>query len=70
MRFYKPALTLIIAFFVLAHSVVHAEPIYHEINYPAGNGPFPVVIALHTSGGFKTIKRQISKYTNPILVLE
>ena len=64
MRFYKSALTLIIAFFVLTHSVVHAEPIYHEIKYPEGNGPFPVVIALHTSGGFKTVKRQISKYTN------
>ena len=64
MRFYKSALTLIIAFFVLTHSVVHAEPIYHEIKCPEGNGPFPVVIALHTSGGFKTVKRQISKYTN------
>ena len=49
---------------VTANSAANAEPIYHEINYPEGNGPFPVVIALHTSGGFKTVKRQISKYTN------
>ena len=55
---------LFVAAIVTANSVANAEPIYHEINYPAGNGPFPVVIVLHTSGGFKTVKRQISKYTN------
>ncbi len=40
-----------------------AEPIYHEVYYPEGSGPFPAVIALHTSGGFKTVKKQIKKYT-------
>jgi len=55
---------LFVAAMVTANSAANAEPIYHEINYPEGNGPFPVVIALHTSGGFKTVKRQISKYTN------
>jgi dienelactone hydrolase len=29
-----------------------------------GSGSFPVVIALHTSGGFRTVKPQISKYTD------
>ena len=64
MKFYKTVLTLLVAALVLGNPPVHAEPIYHEINYPEGNGPFPVVIALHTSGGFRTVKRQISKYTN------
>jgi len=63
-KFQKVALTVIMAFFVLTHAVAHAEPIYHEINYPEGNGPFPVVIALHTSGGFDTVKASISNYTN------
>ncbi|MBN42889.1 MAG: hypothetical protein CL573_05305 [Alphaproteobacteria bacterium] len=47
---------------MVVHSASYAEPIYHEIRYPEGDGPFPVVIALHTSGGFKTVKHQISKY--------
>ena len=55
---------LFVAAMVTANSAANAEPIYHEIKYPAGNGPFPVVIALHTSGGFKTVKKQIPKYTN------
>ena len=55
---------LFVAAMVTANSAANAEPIYHEIKYPAGNGPFPVVIALHTSGGFNTVKKQISKYTN------
>ena len=64
MKFYKHALTLLVTALVLGNSLVYAEPIYHEINYPEGNGPFPVVIALHTSGGFRTVKPQISKYTS------
>ena len=47
---------LFVADIVTANSPDNAEPIYHEIKYPAGNGPFPVVIALHTSGGFNTVK--------------
>jgi len=45
-------------------NISQAEPIHHEIIYPSGDGPFPVVIALHTSGGFKTIKSQIPKYVD------
>jgi len=41
----------------------YADPIYHNVSYPDGSGPFPTVIALHTSGGFKTIQEQIGKYT-------
>ena len=39
-----------------------AEPIYHEKYYPDGSGPFPAVIALHTSGGFKTVKHLLQRY--------
>ena len=39
-----------------------AEPIYHETSYPEGNGPFPVIVALHTSSGFKSVQHQIAKY--------
>jgi len=32
---------------------VFAEPIFHEKKYPDGKGPFPAVLILHTSGGFR-----------------
>ena len=41
-----------------------AEAIYHEKFYPDGSGPFPAVIALHTSGGFKTVKHLIQRYVD------
>ena len=41
-----------------------AEPIFHEKHYPKGDGPFPAVIALHTSGGFKTVKHLIQRYVD------
>ena len=41
-----------------------AEPIYHEKYYPDGSGPFPAVIALHTSGGFKSVKHLIQRYVD------
>jgi carboxymethylenebutenolidase len=43
---------------------VRAEAIYHEKFYPDGSGPFPAVIALHTSGGFKTVKHLIQGYVD------
>ncbi len=45
-------------------SSARAEPIYHEKYYPDGSGPFPAVIALHTSGGFKTVKHLIQRYVD------
>jgi len=39
-----------ILFFFFSISL-KAEPIAHKKYYPEGNGPFPVVINLHTSGG-------------------
>ena len=47
--------------FIFASSA-RAEAIYHEKFYPDGSGPFPAVIALHTSGGFKTVKHLIQRY--------
>ena len=55
------------AFLVLAiclnfSTSARSETIYHEKFYPDGSGPFPAVIALHTSGGFKTVKHLIQRY--------
>ena len=38
---------------------VRAEAIYHEKFYPDGSGPFPAVIALHTSGGLLLRRSQL-----------
>ena len=43
---------IIIYFFII--SAAFSDPIYHEKKYPSGNGPFPAVILLHSSGGFKS----------------
>ena len=51
-------------FFVALASSARAEPIYHEKFYPKGTGPFPAVIALHTSGGFRTVKHLIKRYVD------
>ena len=45
-------------------SIVTAEVIYHEKWYPKGDGPFPVVIVLHTAGGFKRIGHLPRRYTD------
>ena len=47
----KKLLFLTSFIFITFITTVNAEPIFHEKYYPSGNGPFPVVIALHTSGG-------------------
>ena len=51
-------------FFLIFASSAQSEPIYHEKYYPDGSGPFPVVIALHTSGGFKSVKHLIQRYVD------
>ena len=52
------ASSLMLGFF----STLKAEPIFHEKYYPGGNGPFPVVIALHTSGGYKTVRKSVNGF--------
>lgn len=55
---------LILGCLSLPITSAHSEPIYHEVHYPAGAGPFPAVIALHTSGGFKTVQHLIKRYVD------
>ena len=43
---------IVICFFIT--SLAFSDPIYYEKKYPSGNGPFPAVILLHSSGGFKS----------------
>lgn len=43
-----------IIFFLIFSNFSLAEPIYHEKKYPEGKGPFPAIIVLHSSGGFKS----------------
>ena len=45
---------LLFVIYFLISSAVFSEPIYHEKKYPSGNEPFPLVILLHSSGGFKS----------------
>ena len=45
---------ILIVFYFLFFGSAFSEPIYHEKKYPSGNEPFPVVILLHSSGGFKS----------------
>ena len=59
---YKIIVGLSVCFMFSSNS--QAEPIYHEKYYPDGSGPFPAVIALHTSGGFKTVKHLIQRYVD------
>ena len=49
---------------LICSSSAQAEEIYHEKFFPDGSGPFPAVIALHTSGGFKTVKHLIRQYVD------
>lgn len=57
-------LTFFLGFILLGYSsTAYAEPIFHEKHYPTGNGPFPVIIALHASNGYKTVKKAIKGFT-------
>ena len=56
-------LKFLLSFILFSFSLTaNAEPIFHEKYYPSGNGPFPAVIALHTSGGYKTVRKSIKGY--------
>jgi dienelactone hydrolase len=45
---------ILILIYFLFIGPAFSEPIYHEKKYPLGNEPFPAVILLHSSGGFKS----------------
>jgi dienelactone hydrolase len=69
MKLHKGICALVLAALTACTDTQHVEPapvgpIYHEISYPDGDGPFPVVVALHSSGGFESVRRQITKYTD------
>jgi dienelactone hydrolase len=56
-------LTFLLSFILLSFTTkVNAEPIFHEKHYPSGKGPFPVVIALHTSFGYKSVRKAIKGF--------
>jgi len=56
-------LAVLLVYLIFTHSA-WAEPIYHEKFYPEASGPFPAVIALHSSGGFKRIKHLVQRYVD------
>ena len=43
-----------------------AQPIKYEVSFPTGNGPFPAVITLHTSGGYEATKRWVENFKSHI----
>ncbi len=44
--------------------LAYAEPIFYETHYPnTTTGSVPAVIALHSSGGYRTIARKVEAYT-------
>lgn len=58
----KKFLILSIYIFLNAFGSVKAEPIFHEKYFPSGDGPFPTIVLLHTSGGYKTVKKNVDDY--------
>ena len=57
------AVLVVFFLFVSWSNASRAEKsIYHEIYYPKGDGQFPALIILHTSGGFNTVKNKIERY--------
>ena len=47
---------------------VTSEHIYHEKSYPAGSGPFPGIISLHSSGGFRGSQLLIENFRSDVWV--
>jgi dienelactone hydrolase len=55
---------LLVSWVFLVGNSANSEPIFHEVYYPAGDGPFPGLVMLHTSGGYKTILPRVETYVN------
>ena len=58
----KNIIILINFIFISLITTANSEPIFHDKYYPNGGGPFPVVIALHTSSGYKTVKKAVKGF--------
>ena len=58
------SLVSVISIMLASTYTLSAEPIYYEAFYPKAKQRLPAVILLHTSSGFKSIRRQIPKYRN------
>ncbi len=54
---FKYSLILVIIIGFITPITGNSEPIAHEKFYPDGDGPFPVVITLHGSGGYELAKK-------------
>jgi Dienelactone hydrolase and related enzymes len=64
LKYIRLTLSLLIVTYLLYPDSSRSEPIKHEISYPDGNGPFPAVITLHTSGGFYATKKWIKNFSS------
>jgi dienelactone hydrolase len=53
---------IIIIIFFISHSSYSNEVIYHEKFYPENNKKSPAIIALHTSGGYSTVKKVVKPF--------
>tara|TARA_Y100001960_G_scaffold301500_1_gene351586 strand:- start:65 stop:823 length:759 start_codon:yes stop_codon:yes gene_type:complete len=66
LNFFKISFLVLITTFILFPNLTLAQPITHEVSYPDGSGPFPAVITLHTSGGFKPTKKWIENFKSKV----
>ena len=66
MRYLDFQVTVLMVFSAFCPNLSFAEPIKHEANYPSGNGPFPAVITLHTSGGVAATKRWVENFKSHV----
>ena len=60
----KKLLILTTFVFIITFGDAKSEPIFHEKFYPPGDGPFPTVLLLHTSGGYKTVGKNVKYYVS------
>ena len=63
-KFYLCKLCLIVfgALLAVQSAWANDDLLEHRIEFPAGNGPFPTVVLLHTSGGFYDVTDNIGRY--------
>ena len=69
----KLSILFFVTLVILITTEVNAEkeklpPIYHEKVYPTGDGPFPGIIVLHSSGGFRGSKSIIENFRSDVWI--